>query len=192
MAFTKTPMSPAEQLEANRAKARRDYEKNKEKRRAVQNARKRADPEKTRADARARRAAKPEQYRAYGRKEQAIRREKYPWLASFHSRRKHAAKKGIPFTITTDWCKAIYTGQCSLTGIAFDTRACDQVGNPGPRPYSISIDKIEAAKGYTPENSRFVLNAVNTMRGSGTDAEMLKVVSALLTHKGEPHVHANS
>ena len=182
MAFTKTPMTPDERIERNREKARQDYYKHIEKRRAVQNARRQADPEKARADARARRAANPEAYKGYGRKEQAIRREKQPWLAAFHSRRKHAEKRGLLFTITTAWAKARYTGKCELSGIPFDIRKRDQVGNPGPRPHSISIDKIEQAKGYTPDNCRFILNCLNTMRGSGSDELMMATIQALMDH----------
>src|ERR1039458_4242903 len=120
MAFTKTPMTEAERYERHLASSTRWYHNHIEDARAKQNARKQADPEKTRADARARRAANPEAYKAYGRKEQAIRREKQPWLAAFHSRRKHAEKRGIPFTLTVAWAKETYTGKCVLTGIPFD------------------------------------------------------------------------
>jgi len=179
MAFTKTPRPAEETAELRRQRARADYHKNIAARRAQQNAKRAEDPEAVRAAARARRAANPEAYRDYGRKEQALRREKQPWLAAFHSRRKHAEKKGLPFTLTTAWAKETYTGYCALTGLPFDIRLQHQAGNPGPRPHSISIDKIDAAKGYTPDNCRFVLNAVNTMRGSGTDEQMLAIALAL-------------
>lgn len=178
MPFTKTPMTEEQRREKKREAARKYYDANYDAVRAQQRTR---DPVARRADQRARRSADPETYRAYGRKEQAIRREKYPWLAAFHSRRKHAAKKNLPFTITTDWCAARYTGKCELTGFLFDVRKHDQPGNPGPRPYSVSIDKIDATKGYTPDNCRFVLNAVNVMRGSGTDDHMRVVAQALIT-----------
>lgn len=180
MAFTKTPMTEEQRREKKRANSRSDYHRNIEKRRASQNARKRADPEKTAAQRRGYRAAAPEKYKAYGRKEQAIRREKYPWLAAFHSRRKHAGKRGLPFTITTEWCRETYTGFCSLTGIPFDVRAADQPGNPGPRPHSISIDKVDQKAGYIIGNCRFILNCLNTMRGSGSDDEMMAVANALI------------
>lgn len=180
MSFTKTPMTAEERKANRRVASLQYYYDNRNEVRVRQNAQKQADPIKTAAQRRAYRAADPEKYRAYGRKEQAIRREKYPWLAAFHSRRKHAEKKGLMFTLTTEWAKAVYTGYCTLTGIPFDVRSCDQVGNPGPRPHSISIDKIDATKGYTPANCRFVLNAVNTMRGSGSDTEMLHITRALL------------
>ncbi len=183
MAFTKTPRSPEDTKELRRQRAREDYYRNQEARRAQQNLKRAENPEGVRAAARARRAAKPEAYRAYGRKEQALRREKFPWLAAFHSRRKHAEKKGIPFTITVAWAKASYTGYCALTGLPFDVRLQGHVGNPGPRPHSISIDKVDALKGYTPDNCRFVLNAVNTMRGSGTDATMVAIAAALLAKR---------
>jgi hypothetical protein len=183
MAFTKTPMTEEERKVSRRAASLRDYHKNIEKRRADQNARKQADPDKTAAQRRGYRAANLEVYREYGRKDFHVRREKYPWLAAFNSRRKHAEKKGLPFTITTEWCKATYSGFCTLTGIPFIVYPQGHKGAAGPKPHSVSIDRIKQTEGYTPGNCRFVLHAVNVMRGSGTDAGMHLVIKALLVQQ---------
>ncbi len=173
-------MTEDERKQKKREASLRDYHKNIEIRRADQNARKRANPEKTAAQRRGYRSANLEIYREYGRKDFYVRREKYPWLAAYNSRRKHAEKHGLTFTITPAWCKETYTGKCSLTGISFDTLPYGKTDRSGPKPRSVSIDKKDQAMGYTPENCRFVLNAVNVARGSGTDADMMKIMQALL------------
>jgi hypothetical protein len=57
-----------------------------------------------------------------------------------------------------------------------------ETGKRGPSPYSVSIDRIKHHVGYYPHNCRFVLHAVNTMRGSGTDAEMNLIARALINN----------
>lgn len=180
MAFTKTPMSDEERKKRKRAASMKAYFANHEESKAKMRAR---DPEKRRADARDRRAADPERYRGYGRNEQLQRRIKMPWLASFHACRKRAAKKGIRFSLTYEWARERYTGFCTLTGLSFDTRL--EAGKSGPRPRSVSIDRIDQSLGYTPDNCRFILHGVNTFRGSGTDEEALIVVEALLANRKE-------
>lgn len=175
MAFTKTPMTEEERKAKKRDSSLRSYYKRHEHHKARMRNR---DPELRRADARARRAAEPEKYRGYGREEQLRRRIKQPWLASFHACRKRAIKKGLRFSLTTDWCKETYTGFCAITGIAFET-VKTAGGSPGPKPRSISIDKIDPLLGYTPDNCRFILHGVNAFRGSGTDDEMRTVLKAI-------------
>ena len=175
MAFTKTPMTEEERKAKKREASIRHYYAHYDAVRAQQNAR---DPDKRRADQRARRAADPEKYQAYGRAEQLRRRQRMPWLASFHACRKRAIKNGIEFTLTYEWARETYTGYCALTGLPFDVR--EVAGKPGPRPHSVSIDKIDQTKGYIPSNCRFVLNAVNTFRGTAADVDMLTIAKALV------------
>lgn len=175
MAFTKTPMTEDVRKQKKREASLRHYYAHYDEVRAQQNAR---DPEKRRADQRARRLADPEKYQAYGRAEQLRRRQQKPWLASFHACRKRAKQKGMEFTLTYEWAIHRYTGKCEMTGLLFEVR--EVAGKPGPRPHSVSIDKIDQTKGYTPENCRFVLNAVNTLRGSGSDADVMKIMQALV------------
>lgn len=70
-----------------------------------------------------------------------------------------ARDQGLPFTITQDWVLARLLEGCAVTGLPFD------FGKPkcGTRrnPFCPSIDQIDAGKGYTVENCRVVLVAVN-------------------------------
>jgi hypothetical protein len=83
-------------------------------------------------------------------------------------------RSGLPCSITRPWVEAGLVAGCALTGLQFEFN-----GTKGSR--SPSIDRIDNSKGYTPENSRLILNCLNMFKGTGTDADMLEVASALLT-----------
>ena len=51
---------------------------------------------------------------------------------------------------------------------------------PAPFLFSPSIDRIDPAQGYVTSNCRFVLFAVNAMKGSGTDADILVIAKAIV------------
>lgn len=131
------------------------------------------------ARSRSRRAENAEWYRAreprYYRNYRASQEEKRPWRYVFQSRRLDARKRGIVFTLTDEWCAARWTGRCEVTGLNF-------VKNPrgrGPHPLSATLDRIRPEDGYIPENCRFVLHAVNCMKGSDTDEQMFLIAGAI-------------
>lgn len=45
------------------------------------------------------------------------------------------------------------------------------------------MDRIDSSKGYTQDNCRFILFAVNSFKGVGTDALMLEIAQALLERR---------
>lgn len=70
-----------------------------------------------------------------------------------------AKKYGHEFSLTKEWVKErIDAGTCELTGIKFIVGS-KIVGRCGP--YSPSIDRIDSFKGYTPDNCRVILWALN-------------------------------
>lgn len=99
-----------------------------------------------------------------------------PWRSLLASRQTHAKQKGLPFNLTEEWAIARWTGRCEVTDILF---VLGQRGT-GPKPFSPSIDKIDPALGYTQENCRFVIHAVNALKGTLTDEQMIEIAKAII------------
>lgn len=108
-------------------------------------------------------------------KERANSRHRYPWKWPLINARRRAEKKAFSFDLTEEWCLARWTGSCELTGIPF------QFGTQTHFPFSASIDRIKSSEGYTQDNCRFVLFAVNSFKGTGTDEQMLEIAKALIS-----------
>jgi hypothetical protein len=108
-----------------------------------------------------------------------------PWLNAFRGSKARAVKHNIPFTLTKEWAAERWTGCCEVTGIEFvlsDKRS--------PYLFSPSLDRKIPSLGYTPENSRFVLHAVNALKGQGTDEDMLKIAQAIVQKALFPMLYA--
>lgn len=101
-----------------------------------------------------------------------------PWTRSLGVRQAHAKKMGIPFTLKVKDVESIWTGKCAITGLPFDL--VNTTGKRGPRPFSPSLDRIEAEVGYVPGNVRFVLQCVNAFRSTMTDVQMKEVAEKIL------------
>lgn len=107
------------------------------------------------------------------------RRATFPWYGSLLAAGDRSRQRNHEFNLTAEWAAATYTGFCSLTGLPFINSAAQEAGTSGGRPYSPSIDRISPLKGYTQDNCRWVLFAVNSLKGTMTDAEMLTIARAL-------------
>lgn len=85
-------------------------------------------------------------------------------LKSFVPRaRLRCAKEGVNFDLDLDWLLAKATAQnhrCALTGIEFFSR---YEGMSAKNPFAVSIDRIIPGRGYTRDNVRLVIFAVNLM-----------------------------
>ena len=108
------------------------------------------------------------------------RRAEFPWYGALLAAGDRSRQKRHDYDLTADWAVKTYTGFCSLTDIPFIVAARGAVGKSGGRPYSPSIDRINPLKGYTQDNCRWVLFAVNSFKGIMTDAEMLTIARALV------------
>lgn len=103
-----------------------------------------------------------------------------------------ARAMGVPFDASPRMLAKIESGlasgHCAATGLAFSTK----VGAPGQRakgssvgPYRPSIDRINPALGYTPDNIRIVCWAFNAMVGSWGDDVAAQVAEAFLAKRAE-------
>jgi hypothetical protein len=107
------------------------------------------------------------------------RRHQSPGLAALASAKERAHKRLREFTLTKQWVIETYTGRCQLTGLPF------VVSTGSNNAYSPSIDRIDSAKGYTPDNCRFILWAINRFKMVDTDETMLSIARALVAHSSK-------
>lgn len=101
-------------------------------------------------------------------------RKKRPWLMALTNASNRSAKKGFSFDLTREWCEQTWTGLCAVSGLPF------VFGSQTHFPFAPSIDRIDSSKGYTQDNCRFVLFAVNSLKGTGTDEQMLSIAQAIV------------
>lgn len=90
-----------------------------------------------------------------------------------------AKDKGLVITLTREWVRdQLDIGTCAVTGIPFDMevklRGCGHMA-----PWSPSLDRIEPSKGYTKENCRMVVWMYNCAKHISTDADVMRLASAL-------------
>jgi len=133
---------------------------------------------------------KAEQKAAKARKDNKWAQKHYYTESGRGSRLVSTAKarakvKGREFNLTVEWGVAkIKAGVCELTGLPFDLGSPTGKGSSaGPRPYAPSIDRIDPNIGYTPENSRMILNCVNAFKNIMPDDEMYIVAQALVKER---------
>lgn len=114
------------------------------------------------------------------------RRAENPWYAALLAAGDRAQQKGLEHNLTADWARSTYTGVCALTGLPFINSATSPAGKSGGRPYSASIDKINPLRGYTQDNCRWVIFAVNSFKGTMSDQELLAIAKALVNKMENP------
>jgi hypothetical protein len=93
---------------------------------------------------------------------------------------KHRAKsRGIPFDLDgRDIQARIDNGQCELTGIAFNLTEARAWNAP-------SLDQIKPGQGYTKNNVRVVLYAVNVMANTWGHQRIMEIASAIMDRRRE-------
>lgn len=100
-----------------------------------------------------------------------------PWKYMLRTCKQRSKLKGLDFNLDWDWAKDRWTGRCELSNIEFIISS-----NQGPTPFGPSVDRIDNSKGYTKDNCRFILLALNSMKGQGTDQDMFIIAEALINH----------
>lgn len=121
--------------------------------------------------------ANKDAFKVNARRYQLTQKTERPWAGPIRTSRLRARERNLEHTLTSGWGKRTFNGVCAISGLPFRV---DESGSPGPKPFSPTIDRIDPTKGYTPENSRFVLSCVNNFRGTMGDADMLIVAAAIL------------
>lgn len=88
-------------------------------------------------------------------------------------------REGREFTVTTQDIMDLAKRQdyrCAVSGLPFDT---DLPGHNLRNPFGPSIDRLDCAKGYTPDNIRIVCVIVNLALNSFGDEALLKMCRAV-------------
>jgi hypothetical protein len=101
----------------------------------------------------------------------------------FNGAQQRAKAKGIDFSISREWLRSrIELGRCELTGIEFSY--IDGLKRCAKQPLAPSLDRIESNKGYTPDNCRVVLWALNCAINSWGSAVYERIAVAYLKKSG--------
>lgn len=94
-----------------------------------------------------------------------------------------AKAKSIPFDLRDEDLLRQLKQQdfkCAITGTRFEPRQTG--GHPNNRnPWSVSIDRIDPAAGYVPENVRLITLALNTALSNWGEAVFAKLAASYLT-----------
>ncbi len=95
-----------------------------------------------------------------------------PWAPLLGTAKYRARKQSLLYSLTPEWAAKTWTGFCSLSKIPF-------ILNKKRSLYSPTIDKINPALGYTPDNCRFILFGVNALKYNGNDDDVYKIAEAI-------------
>lgn len=91
------------------------------------------------------------------------------------------------FTITREWVKETFdkqNGKCALTGISFDFKKHETLRRCPWRP---SIDRIDCAKGYTPDNCRIICVMMNLALCDFGEESFRLIAEGFLKTNPKPH-----
>jgi hypothetical protein len=103
-----------------------------------------------------------------------------------HTAKGRCRKRGIRYQIDFDFIYDMYKkqqGKCALTGISLEVRRPERP-NGARSPYSISIDRINPAKGYAKNNVRIVCWMINNSLNVYGEKIYAKVAVEFLKKKG--------
>ncbi len=95
--------------------------------------------------------------------------------------RRRCTEKGFDQpSIPVEWLVSrLERGTCELSGVPFKRKA-------GTRsPFSASVDRINCALGYTPENCRVILWALNAAFAEWGEDAFAEIAQQWLAHRGK-------
>lgn len=93
----------------------------------------------------------------------------------WHAAKRRAQDKQLPFDLSFEWVlERVKTGCCEVTALPFNLEE-RRTGSMNA-PYAPSIDRRDSTRGYTPDNCRMVVWALNMALGQWGD-EVFAVVA---------------
>lgn len=115
----------------------------------------------------------PEKWLVYKRR----RYDRSPFLRLIAKAKIRAKAGDIQYNLTIDWARARWTGRCEITGAEFQKTTVGRMTS-----FSASLDRIDPSKGYTQDNCRFILCAINRLKGDESDEIMFQIARLLTGH----------
>ncbi len=109
------------------------------------------------------------------------------YLRLLRSARMRAKHKNVLYDLTTEWAQKKWTGICELSGITFLLPHSHKTGQAVP--FSPTIDRINPLNGYTKDNCRFILYAINTFKSRMSDKEMFEIIKELIINQNRGSAH---
>lgn len=85
--------------------------------------------------------------------------------------------------LSKEYLQELYTSQLGLCAISGLTMTAKR--GQGRFPYNISVDQIEAGKGYTKTNTQLVCSQVNMMKGTLSVSELVDICKAIVSSNNE-------
>lgn len=92
-------------------------------------------------------------------------------LIAWKAARVRTTRSGVPFTITVEDVRAVWTDTCPVLGIPLKFN----VGRAGPDSHS--LDRIDNSKGYVPGNIAIVSNHFNSMKRNLTPTILRRMLA---------------
>lgn len=90
----------------------------------------------------------------------------------------HSAARRKPVTVTREWiAERIERGVCEATGIKFDMNP--RADGVHQNPLAPSLDRMDPAGDYTPDNTQVVIFAYNTAKGQLKDPEARDLIKRM-------------
>lgn len=92
-----------------------------------------------------------------------------------HNLVRHAAARGLEVrnvdlgALRAMW--AAQKGRCALSGLPMTHTRADNRRATRVNPFNVSVDRIDSARGYTPDNVRLVCAQCNLMKADLSDEE---------------------
>ena len=162
---------PYKDPENQREHGRKYYEANKEKKREYGRKYYEANKEKKREYNREYHEANKEKLREYSRKY----REANVEMGMFHSSKKRAKKKGLPFDLTIEELEV--PEKCPILGLEL------KVGNDSSREISPSLDRIVPELGYVKGNIRVISHRANRLKSDASIEELEAILKYMKEHE---------
>lgn len=98
------------------------------------------------------------------------------------SAKKRSSDRGIDFDLDKEFLVSLWFkqgGRCALSEVPFERTPV--LGSA--HIFSPSLDRVDQKKGYTKGNVRWLLHGINSLRGMGTDEDVMAICEAVVNRR---------